>query len=80
MSVVGPRPERPVFVEQFRQTVPGYMLRHKVKSGITGWAQVHALPNFLQQLVGDLRFRRGQLYLIEEFHGRLEQSSRQDHS
>ena len=43
MSVVGPRPERPVFVEQFRQTVPGYMLRHKVKSGVTGWAQVHGL-------------------------------------
>ena len=41
MSVVGPRPERPVFVERFRQTVPGYMLRHKVKSGITGWAQVN---------------------------------------
>ena len=43
MSVVGPRPERPFFVERFRQTVPGYMLRHKVKSGITGWAQVHGL-------------------------------------
>jgi Undecaprenyl-phosphate glucose phosphotransferase len=43
MSVVGPRPERPVFVERFRQTVPGYMLRHKVKSGLTGWAQVHGL-------------------------------------
>jgi Undecaprenyl-phosphate glucose phosphotransferase len=43
MSIVGPRPERPVFVERFRQTVPGYMLRHKVKSGITGWAQVNGL-------------------------------------
>src|SRR5262245_32585597 len=43
MSVVGPRPERPFFVDQFRQTVPGYMLRHKVKAGVTGWAQVHGL-------------------------------------
>src|SRR5262249_57341272 len=43
MSVVGPRPERPVFVERFRQTVPGYMLRHKVKAGVTGWAQGNGL-------------------------------------
>jgi Undecaprenyl-phosphate glucose phosphotransferase len=41
MSLVGPRPERPVFVENFRQSVPGYMLRHKMKSGMTGWAQVN---------------------------------------
>lgn len=40
MSLVGPRPERPVFVAQFRRSVPGYMLRHKVKAGMTGWAQV----------------------------------------
>ncbi len=41
MSVVGPRPERPVFIENFKQRVPGYMLRHKVKAGITGWAQIN---------------------------------------
>ncbi|MFW7381201.1 MAG: undecaprenyl-phosphate glucose phosphotransferase [Oligoflexus sp.] len=41
MSLVGPRPERPVFVNEFRSKVPGYMLRHKVKTGITGWAQVN---------------------------------------
>ncbi len=43
MSLVGPRPERPVFVEQFRQMVPRYMERHYEKAGITGWAQVNGL-------------------------------------
>ncbi|MDH3403778.1 MAG: exopolysaccharide biosynthesis polyprenyl glycosylphosphotransferase, partial [Acidobacteriota bacterium] len=41
MSIVGPRPERPAFVHEFKEKLPLYMLRHKVKSGITGWAQVH---------------------------------------
>src|SRR5947207_683831 len=41
MSIVGPRPERPHFVEQFKHRIPQYMLRHKVKAGMTGWAQVN---------------------------------------
>jgi Undecaprenyl-phosphate glucose phosphotransferase len=41
MSLVGPRPERPTFVREFKHKVPQYMLRHRVKAGITGWAQVH---------------------------------------
>ena len=41
MSLVGPRPERPPFVQQFRERIPQYMVRHRVKSGITGWAQVN---------------------------------------
>jgi len=41
MSIVGPRPERPSFVREFKHKIPRYMLRHRVKSGITGWAQVH---------------------------------------
>lgn len=41
MSLVGPRPERPVFVSQFKRSVPNYMARHAVKAGLTGWAQVN---------------------------------------
>lgn len=41
MSIVGPRPERPEFVERFRREIPGYMQKHLVKAGITGWAQVN---------------------------------------
>ncbi|HUK56439.1 MAG TPA: undecaprenyl-phosphate glucose phosphotransferase [Nitrospiria bacterium] len=41
MSIVGPRPERPEFVEKFKTAIPRYMLRHKIKAGITGWAQVN---------------------------------------
>ena len=43
MSLVGPRPERPVFVEQFKQQIPRYMDRHREKAGLTGWAQVNGL-------------------------------------
>jgi Undecaprenyl-phosphate glucose phosphotransferase len=43
MSLVGPRPERPIYVEQFRQRIPRYMDRHREKAGMTGWAQVNGL-------------------------------------
>lgn len=43
MSLVGPRPERPELVARFQDSIPNYMLRHRVKTGMTGWAQVHGL-------------------------------------
>ncbi len=43
MSLVGPRPERPVYVEQFQRSIPRYMDRHREKAGMTGWAQVNGL-------------------------------------
>ena len=43
MSLLGPRPERPVFIEEFKRQIPKYHLRHKVKAGITGWAQINGL-------------------------------------
>lgn len=43
MSIVGPRPERPEFMKDFKSRIPEYMLRHKMKAGITGWAQIHGL-------------------------------------
>ena len=43
MSLVGPRPERPVYVQQFREQIPRYMERHREKAGMTGWAQVNGL-------------------------------------
>jgi lipopolysaccharide/colanic/teichoic acid biosynthesis glycosyltransferase len=43
MSLVGPRPERPQYVQEFRQHIPRYMERHREKAGLTGWAQVNGL-------------------------------------
>ncbi len=43
MSLVGPRPERPFFVKQFQQEIPRYMVKHQVRPGMTGWAQVNGL-------------------------------------
>ena len=41
MSVVGPRPERPQYVEKFREEIPRYMVKHQVRPGLTGWAQIN---------------------------------------
>jgi exopolysaccharide biosynthesis polyprenyl glycosylphosphotransferase len=43
MSLVGPRPERPCFIEYFKREIPRYALRHKIKAGMTGWAQVNGM-------------------------------------
>lgn len=43
MSLVGPRPERPQFVEKFKEEIPRYMIKHQVRPGLTGWAQIHGL-------------------------------------
>ena len=58
MSLVGPRPERPIFVEEFRKTIPDYDLRHAVPGGMTGWAQVHgwARPDLASGLQYDLDY------------------------
>src|SRR5579862_5883484 len=61
MSIVGPRPERPVFLERFRRHVPEYMARHYVKSGITGWAQVNGWrgdTSISQRIACDLYYIR----------------------
>lgn len=61
MSIVGPRPERPFFIERFRQQIPGYMLRHYVKCGITGWAQVNGWrgdTSIQERVVHDLYYIR----------------------
>jgi Undecaprenyl-phosphate glucose phosphotransferase len=46
MSFVGPRPERPHLIEEFKKSIPHYYLRHKVKAGLTGWAQIHGFRGF----------------------------------
>jgi exopolysaccharide biosynthesis polyprenyl glycosylphosphotransferase len=56
MSLVGPRPERPRFVEQFSREIPGYGDRHRLSVGLTGWAQVHGLRGEHSSLVERARF------------------------
>ena len=61
MSLVGPRPERPHFTKQFSEEYKKYMLRHKVKTGLTGWAQIHGFrgdTSLRKRLVYDLYYVR----------------------
>jgi Undecaprenyl-phosphate glucose phosphotransferase len=61
MSLVGPRPERPVLAKQFSEEYKRYMLRHKVKAGLTGWAQIHGLrgdTSLRKRLIYDLYYVR----------------------
>ena len=68
MSLVGPRPERPVFVRQFRNEIPHYMLRHKVRAGITGWAQVNGWrgnTSLARRIECDLFYIRNWSYALD---------------
>ncbi len=63
MSLVGPRPERPQFVEKFKEEIPRYMIKHQVRPGLTGWAQVNGYR-------GDTSIRKRieyDLYYIENW-------------
>lgn len=65
MSMIGPRPERPLFVEKFREEIPRYMIKHQVRPGITGWAQVNGYR-------GDTSIKKRieyDLYYIENWSG-----------
>lgn len=64
MSLVGPRPERPFFIEKFRDDIPRYMSRHKVRSGITGWAQIHGLSGKHGTIESRLRY---DMYYVENW-------------
>jgi Undecaprenyl-phosphate glucose phosphotransferase len=68
MSLVGPRPERPVFVDRFRTEIPHYMLRHKVRAGITGWAQVNGWrgnTSLDRRIECDLFYIRNWSYILD---------------
>jgi Undecaprenyl-phosphate glucose phosphotransferase len=68
MSLVGPRPERPAFVNEFRSQIAHYMLRHRVKAGVTGWAQVNGWrgnTSLDQRILCDLYYIRHWSYLFD---------------
>jgi hypothetical protein len=64
MSLIGPRPERPFFVEQFQKEIPGYDLRHMMKAGITGWAQINGRAELTASVEEKLKY---DLYYIQNW-------------
>ena len=68
MSLIGPRPERPELVKKFMKEIPGYQLRHKVKAGITGWAQVNGFrgdTSLVGRIEYDLAYIRNWSYFLD---------------
>lgn len=68
MSVVGPRPERPYFVDQFKEDIPKYMIKHHVRPGITGWAQVCGLrgdTSITDRIVHDIFYIENWTFLFD---------------
>jgi putative colanic acid biosynthesis UDP-glucose lipid carrier transferase len=68
MSIVGPRPERPEFVQQFKNEIPNYMKKHRVKAGITGWAQVNGYrgdTDLSKRIEYDLHYIRNSSLLFD---------------
>lgn len=68
MSLIGPRPERPELVDRFVKEIPGYQLRHKVKSGITGWAQVNGFrgdTSLIGRIEYDLAYIKNWSFLLD---------------
>ena len=68
MSLVGPRPERPLFVREFSEQYWRYMLRHKVKSGMTGWAQINGFrgdTSLRKRLVYDLYYVKNWSFALD---------------
>jgi len=68
MSLVGPRPERPIFIEEFKKEIPRYALRHKIKAGMTGWAQINGMRG-KTSIAKRIEF---DLYYIENWSFRLD--------
>ncbi|MFX3632151.1 MAG: undecaprenyl-phosphate glucose phosphotransferase [Candidatus Pristimantibacillus sp.] len=68
MSVVGPRPERPFFVKQFKEEIPKYMIKHQIRPGITGWAQTNGLrgdTSIQDRIVHDLFYIENWTFLFD---------------